>query len=335
MNQRNLHINKMNSYDVTLSFPTETGLPFIHSVETSILARVHGVHTFNIKKNADASDKKTGASLVLKNDVDLVFVHKVQGKFGFTLPFEHQQYVAGVDEKAHVYLPIKMNLVIEPMKSIDLRIHAYADTPEITVFHRSVFPYLLIHDVFDFRPVILSQNVTLPVRQLGVRNIPNTFESILGSGVIRTWIENDNYVSVDSAEEESYDEWFNTWSAYNAQYRKFEIYLNTEKKNGLYVTASYDNVNAISESTKHFQQISTIIAKIPSIIEEQNENVIKKQFAQEVSKDIQSNLVHLFNATVRTPRKNSQLYFVLTQSDKKPERQTQFLLFWNFQSRKP
>lgn len=316
----------MYSSDVSISFPMEVGVPFIHTVKRPVLVRANIKSQYHKELSADSSDVK------INGELRVLLANKIQGRFGFVTPFEHRLYSVGVDEKTHAYLPVQMDLSVEPMKSFDLQLRPLVEEPEIALLRHSVVPYTSNHDVYDFRPVMAFNNTQL-VRRMKTR-APFKLSVSLGSDVIVVKRESDDYDSPDNTKP---DALFSLWPAYETHYRKFDVYLNADKVEDkwLSVFASYDKVDFDAYSTEHLKprKISALKAKIPARTDKQNQNVIKKKFVEDIGKNIRNNVFHMFNVTVGIPSKSSQVFFGIAQ-DGGLDRTTQFLLFWNLFSTK-
>lgn len=89
-------------------------------------------------------------------EVEALLSTKIEGQLGFITPFDHYQYSSGYERSFQTYLPLKLNLKVDP--SVDRRVRLevqfrepQANTP---ILQYSAIPYVSSYDILDLTPVL-------------------------------------------------------------------------------------------------------------------------------------------------------------------------------------
>ncbi|EGI60934.1 Vitellogenin-1, partial [Acromyrmex echinatior] len=143
------NINDLNHYDITLGFPTETGLPFIYTLavpkRTSINKGV-SVKVIDLQNDSFVELAVTGY---------IVSSEKIQSRIGFVTPFEHRHYIAGVDINTHIAIPVGLNVKTRVNGIFELKIypHYKSRVGRVAIrrlaIHHSVIPYTSRQDILQ------------------------------------------------------------------------------------------------------------------------------------------------------------------------------------------
>lgn len=147
--------------DVTISFPLETGLPFIYHYRTPTLVQVDGKIQASTTPSVVDDEKnklRLPTSANLKADLKVVYSMTSDDTVGFLNPSTHQKYSAGYQKKAQANLPIRMNSQIDLVKrEIETEIEPLHTDKETKMFHISSWPYTGRKDVLTLRPMAESK----------------------------------------------------------------------------------------------------------------------------------------------------------------------------------
>ena len=145
-----VNFNKLTSYEVTLSFPTETGLPFVYTFKVPMLYKISGNRQLNIDGDMNVNAKA---------ELRPVYSKKIQGRIGFVAPFVHQHYIAGIDVNFQTYTPVGLAVDINrAKKNMQLKVWPLKEAGEARMFHYSVIPYTSSHNILSRRPLSSEKN---------------------------------------------------------------------------------------------------------------------------------------------------------------------------------
>ncbi|KAI4478759.1 hypothetical protein M0802_014494 [Mischocyttarus mexicanus] len=188
MNNR-YNINRWLSSDMVLSFPTETGLPFVYAFHKPLLLKLSGTTEPDIKYGFDFR---------------LLMSSKNQGRVGFITPFDHEAFVSGIDNNNQIFLPVGLNYNFNlDKRRFDLALRPskqYANT-KIRLAHFSEIPYTSQYDLLSLRPLLLDKNTHI-IEKEGLQKIrlPNDPDSTFAVEVeseslmekLQEWLANDD-----------------------------------------------------------------------------------------------------------------------------------------------
>lgn len=152
---------KLESYDLTLSFPMESGFPFVYTMKVPALLKASG----SVK--AEDGPKNVRGSV----DLRLVYSMQVQARLGFVTPFEHQHYMAGVNKNLQVHVPIRVEVKYDTSENqLTLKIQPIEQNEKNKIVHYSVVPFASQHNILNLLPVMKDEQThKLKKRELWTR----------------------------------------------------------------------------------------------------------------------------------------------------------------------
>ncbi|XP_076239410.1 vitellogenin [Calliopsis andreniformis] len=278
-NMKYFNMQKLMSYDIILSFPTETGLPFVYSFRMPILWKVSGNGQLQISNDM---------SVNLKSEVRALYSKKIQGRIGFVTPFEHQHYIAGVDMDFQTYAPLKLSMDLNRSKKItQIKVLPLKGEEKARLIHYSVVPYTSTHDILNLRPLLTEKNThkvqnqeTLSQSELLPMKRAPTFKLNLEA-------DKSNVYFWKLIKESKKNIWYPP-SLDNDMYCQADLYMNLEheQKEPVALNIAYDSMT-IEPGTENLEQW-TPIAKAVVLSKEANNEDRRKQLLKEAVKGIKS-----------------------------------------------
>ncbi|KAG5318112.1 VIT1 protein, partial [Pseudoatta argentina] len=143
------NVNDLNHYDITLGFPTETGLPFIYTLT------VPKITSINKGGSLKVTHLQNDSFIELAVTGYIVSSEKIESRIGFVTPFEHKHYIAGVDINTHIAIPAGLNVKTKGNGTFELKIHPQYN-PRVgrvsirrLAIHHSVVPYTSRQDILQ------------------------------------------------------------------------------------------------------------------------------------------------------------------------------------------
>ncbi|XP_033336974.2 vitellogenin isoform X1 [Megalopta genalis] len=258
-NGKKLNLIKMSTYEVTLSFPMETGLPFLFTFKVPILKRLQGTAQLHM-----GSDK----SISVKADLRPTYSKKIQGRVGFLAPFEHKHFIAGVDMNFQAYFPIRVCLdATTDMGLTKLQLWPLKGEHKARMIHYSVIPYTSQHDILSMQPVMTDKNthqILLGKPRRQTKSLPLKDLELFELQMVADE-ENDEFWK---PEDDFADRLIFTWTQKTDLYRKADLYMNIDPdlKDPLTITASIADLNVMPDvKTEKWSPLAKAVApKDPS-----------------------------------------------------------------------
>ena len=140
-----------NQEQLTIAFPLASGLPFLFTYKTPSVYRAGGEIRF--QSNPDLAQQKDEQVRAPKNikataEIDALYSTQTDARVGFLTLFDHQRYVAGVQKKIQVHLPmrIEMNLDLEN-DQVSVQVESLEQKKDVTLLHASSWPYTERRDI--------------------------------------------------------------------------------------------------------------------------------------------------------------------------------------------
>nr|AUG84084.1 vitellogenin [Polyrhachis vicina] len=266
------------NHDEVLGFPTESGLPFIHTVQTPIIQKF-------IPKDLELAFN----NFEIKCSADLLFASKVQNRWGFTVPFELQQYHAGVDRDFHVHLPVTFKIK-QQSDGINLQMKmnptlSQMDQRAYKLLHFSTVPFVVRQDVLNFEPLSRNKKIMEEV----------TMHNNFRMGVFNTMIE----TSKDIMRTPNLRNILNFFMSSNQgdnDFKKIDIYLDSDAaKEGINLNVTHVQSNTENPAGEQDVQTFTVTDGRP------NSEARRKQFLTEVSKGLQYSHNHVLDIDLEYP----------------------------------
>nr|XP_012221806.1 PREDICTED: vitellogenin-2-like [Linepithema humile] len=325
LNEKNHRVNfkHMYSYDETLSFPTENGLPFSYTEEMPVLIRVHAT------KNNEVVEKSTKMS----GEINMVMANKMQRKFGFQVPFERQQYLAGVDTNLQMYLPLAYEQRItetgQNSQNYELKlrpIQSQEGSP-IKMAHLSTVPFSTRHNNYDFESSV-SKNTHVH-NSKKERKLSYQIGTIHVTGEITA--EPNEWQAMNLA-----DQLKKMFNEPALQYNRFDVYMNNdmELNNEINLNVRYEQQEMNDDQVG--RQSESEIDKIEIVDGNPNSQARRKQILQEISKDMKSVKARVYDINFEIPSLLPQDRQILTIGVGKSnmDLKSRVLVYWNLQSLK-
>ncbi|XP_012139918.2 vitellogenin [Megachile rotundata] len=312
-----VNLNKLMSYDVTLSFPTETGLPFVYTLRVPVLHKLIGTGQMKMDRERNVN---------VQSELRFTYSRKIQGIIGFVAPFEHQHYIAGVDANMQVYLPLKLSLEVNvPKTTLQLRIWPLKGEEKSRLLHYSVVPYTSIRDILSLRPLQKDKNTQLVHVNKDLKGSQS--DKLKG---IRVELE------ADSSDTEFWnmdmDKLRNMFPMYLGEdvYRKVDIFMNLDRevKEPLTLLVSYGTMD-VKPGSENLQQWTEFAKAVEPSNKEANSEDRKKQFLKEAVKGIKLGKSWVVDLQLQIPDEDrSSSAMTLAWSTSNAESKGRTLLFW-------
>lgn len=133
-----------NQEQITLAFPLASGMPFVYTYKTPTLARAGGEIRFTSQPdlsrgNDDQVHMPTKATFTA--EIDSLYSTQVDAQTGFISVFDNQRYVAGVQKKIQVRLPLRAQVTVDTDKHQVNAEFEMLEDKDVTLFHASSWPY--------------------------------------------------------------------------------------------------------------------------------------------------------------------------------------------------
>lgn len=317
--------------DKIISFPTESGLPFTYTSNKPILGQIEA-------RNTDAEIKKQ--SETVKSVFNILFATRSQKRFGFITPFEHHQYLAGVDRDFSVQLPLEFRgkqQHIEDQTSLEMRLIPQSNQQTQKLMHISTVPFILRHDIQDLQPLlrgdknierVMLANKWQEVPQEGASHHSTSF----GMGIFRIVTESeitqrktDNLIRMLTVPYEEED----------IRYKKLDVLVDSNAANfGIRLNVAH--VQSNSDNTANQQPEAQTSETFTVTEQKPNSEVRRKQFLTELSKSIQPTTNHIWDVDVEYPtlQKPNRLVLTFGLGHNKVDEKYRILLYSNVQSAK-
>lgn len=319
-------VNRLGSYDVTYSFPTETGLPFVYSFELPMLLKITG----------DMSNELTHSKTIkAKTDFRILYAMKIQGKISFVTPFEHQQYTAGVDLDCNVHLPIKLTLDVDLSKySLEIKIWPLKGENKARLLHYSVVPYVASHNILSLRP-LLTEKTTQTL-------VPDDIysDTVLDWDLMKVALEVDKSYSYKNWLDLDIDDLSKTvmtpWTSDNDNYRKIDIFLNLKREQiaPFVFKISYDSMEMTPTATDATLWTPKATAVEPSDKEPDSE-ARRKQWMDEAAKGIKLAKSQVIDIQIEIPVTSEDSFknvITIATSCSEVEKKGRMLVYWAFET---
>ncbi|XP_011879089.1 PREDICTED: uncharacterized protein LOC105568228 [Vollenhovia emeryi] len=313
-----MHSTAFYNYERTVTFPIETGLPFVFSLEMPTLVKLH----VKSKKVESCNGCRNG---VLK----VVLGRKVQKRFGFIAPFAHTHYMAGTDDNRMLQIPLEYEVKLD-MTRQNLELKVRPNIPkdqmdsQLSLLHYSTVPFTSQHDIFNLQPLCLDNNMD---KVLTIGQQKNKIEK----GKLTIWIESDSVEKKDIHLEEELQ---NMWEQDDGRYKKLDVLLNTEegRKSEVRLNIAYDNMEIRDNKDDSEQPQELDLQGIPEPSWKPNSEDRKLQIMKTLQKGFKSGEVHVVDITYNTPQKQQVLTFSLAQSN--VDQKSRIYVYWNTQTPK-
>lgn len=134
-----------NQEQITIGFPLASGLPFLFTYKTPTVMRAGGEIRLRTDPDwAQGNDDEIRAPKSINGsaEIDVLYATQTDARVGFLTLFDHQRYVAGVQKKIQVHLPMRIQINAD-MKNgqLSAQMEALDQKNDITLLHASSWPY--------------------------------------------------------------------------------------------------------------------------------------------------------------------------------------------------
>nr|WRI53860.1 vitellogenin [Bombus eximius] len=317
-------IHRLGSYDVTYGFPTETGLPFVFSFELPTFLKITGTMS-NEALNLESVRAKT--------DFRILYAMKTQGRISFVTPFDHHQYIAGIDMDCNVHLPMKLTLDVDSKYNLETKIWPLEGENKARLFHYSVVPYIASHNILNLRPLFTEKTT----QTLIAEDIYS--DTIINWDILKVDLEIDKYYNYRKWLDLDMDSFFETimstpWISDNDNYYKVDFFLNLkdEQKTPFLLKISYDFMETSPTTTdiKLWTPTATVIE--PSDKEPDSE-ARRKQWMKEAAKGIKLARSQVIDIQIEVPVSSEDSIknvITIATSYSEVEKKGRVPIYWNF-----
>ncbi|XP_071568655.1 vitellogenin-2-like [Temnothorax nylanderi] len=309
-----------NNYESAVSFPMETnGLPFIYSLESPTLIKLQ----LESKTEESANNVKVGT-------IKVVLGNRIQRRFGFVAPFEHKNYMAGIDDNKLLQVPVELQVDFNmKQKNIGLMIRPKLPQnlmdSQLTLWQHTTVPFTTRQDILNLQPVYLDKNT----------------HHVLTSKKHKTAIEKDLFslkVESDIGEIEQRDlgnsvaKLWELHKATNGQFKKVGILMNPEqvRRSEFRINIAYNNleVNALNQQSQEIEPPWGV--PIPS--NKPNSTERRNQIMQSLARGLQSGKVYVFDMNYNVPTSEERQVLSAGFVRSNLDRKCKAYLYWNSQS---
>ncbi|XP_017881745.1 vitellogenin-like [Ceratina calcarata] len=315
-----INMNKLASYDMTLAFPTETGLPFIYTLRVPMLFKISG--TGMAQMNKDLSVKAAGS-------VRLVCAKKVQGRIGFVTPFDRQLVGAGEDVNLQTYIPVKATLELNiPQHKIQLKTWPLKGEENARLVHHTIRPYTFRRDADTLKQAkkgkhwIVNEDVPEPI------TVFDRFSFKVNAAASQS----DDYWDMDLNDLVNYV--IDPWTSDNGDYRETEVLLNLkdDKEKPTILTVAWNCLDLGSTDVTNWKDMAQAVEPTNK---DPDSEARRKEFLEEAAKGIKlakSRVVDIELQTAGKDRASNAL--TLAWSESNVENKGRILMYWNLDSPK-
>lgn len=319
-------VNRLGSYDITYGFPTETGLPFVYSFELPLLLKITGDMSNEIK------NPKT---MKAKTDFRILYAMKIQGRIGFVAPFEHQQYIAGVDLDFNLHLPMKLTLDVDLLKrSFEIKIWPLKGEDKARLLHYSVVPYVANHNIFNLRPLLTERTAQILIPDDIYSDTTSDSHLVKIDMEIDRSYNYNNWLNLDT--KDLFDIVMTPWTSDNDNYRKVDIFLNLKREQvaPFVFKISYDSIEMApnAEDAKLWTHKAT--ATVPSDTEPDSE-VRRKQWMEEAAKGIKlakSQVIDIHLEIPLTSQESIGNVITIAMANSAAEKKARMMVYWSLET---
>lgn len=284
-----MELTAFNNYETTISFATELGVPFVYSVESPTVTK----YEIEWKKEASSGQKQYGV-------INAMFANKVEKRFGFVAPFEHQNYLAGIDENQMVQTPVEYEVEYDSnQRNLGLKIRpnlpqTSTDNSQVTLLHCSTVPFTARQNILDLQPVSLDKNTHLIMTS-------KKQKATTERGMFSMKLEADNQEGEENDWGDNASMLWRMRKLNNNQYKKLEVSMNVQQavKNEFDLNIVYDSMEV---ATYNEQQSHGIRAEVFPIDDSQpNSKDRRHQIMKGLSRGLQSGKVHVIDMYYNVP----------------------------------
>ncbi|XP_011061918.1 PREDICTED: vitellogenin-2-like [Acromyrmex echinatior] len=316
-----LNLTLFNNYETMLSFPIESGLPFLYSLNSPMVLKLKA----EMKNDELSNKKKTGI-------LNIYIANKVQKQFGFIAPFEHYNYIAGIHVNRMLHLPLEYEVNLDlTQRNHDtgaLKVRLQRSQRSLTALHLSTVPFTTRQNLHDLQPVSLSRNTHVVLTE-------KPRKILLEKDLFSVQVETENEEEERARDDDSiYQLLLKLRKIPDGQYKRLDILMNSEQlaKNVLDTNLIHEKIaidNALMQSQESERE-SQIMFSLKHV--KPNSEKRRKEVVAGVSKGFKSGDVHLVDINVNLPELERQYVYTASWMDSNIDRKSKVYLYWNSQT---
>lgn len=227
-----MNVNKTSlvNWEATTIYPSEIGLLVSNRLKAPLLTALKS--QIQLKRQTESMD--------LNVKVDILISHKITNRLGFTIPFDNQYYVCGVDITTQAHIPVAFNYHENMRRKIDLEFELIPDSTPMKLWHHSVVPFTSIVDVVNFDPV--DYNNTQNINMGTFQRKENEFGKVIIIRVVDTVWPNTIYSNYNNLQTHSnyFQKIMSYISSMNIYYKKTQVISKYEPNEEIKLKISFN-----------------------------------------------------------------------------------------------
>lgn len=281
----------MYNHDEVYSFSTESGLPFIHTVQTPVAMKLEPK---NPKIALDSLSKNITSELMM------LYASKVQNRWGFTVPFDLMEYLAGIDRDFQLHLPLE--IMLKEQSNGDrldwhLRMTPTPSKQDHKLMRFRTVPFITRHNVLEFEPLSYDKEIRNDMRTAHRNSYHMGVISVMTESDKEMWQTPNNVINtlISSNQRDNH-------------YRKIEVSVDCDAASkGIHINVAHVKSCTNNPTNEQFDLQKLIVTD-----GQPNSEARRKQFLMEVGKGTQSSHNHVWDIDVEYPTLQRQKRQVIT-----------------------
>lgn len=316
-------LTAFNNYETTISFPTELGLPFVYTFESPTVTK----YEIEWRKGASSGQKRYGV-------INAMFASKIEKRFGFVTPFEHQNYIAGIDKTEMVQIPVEYE-VTEDHRNHGLKIRPNSQqtqmNSQLTLLHHSTVPFTTRQNILALEPVSLDRNTHHIMTS-------KKHKATMQKDMFSIQLEFDRQEGEENNSGDQIREML--WrmrELNNNHYKKLDISMNVQQgvKNEFNLNVVYDNMEVEATYNDNAQQSHGIGAEVFPIDDSKpNSKDRRHQIMKGLSRGLQSGKVHVIDMYYDVPTSQKRQVFSVGLVKSNVDQKSKAYVYFNSQTQK-
>jgi hypothetical protein len=301
---RSFNETKLSNYEVTMSFPMETGWPLTFRLQIPTVMSVNG--KLKTKSESDSGNQSPiPKSATVSAKIRLIYGMKIQKRLSFVVPFENQEYMVGVDKNLQIHLPVRSEIEFDrKKKEAVLRLQPIGDEQEYKVLQYKTEPFTSKHDILSLQPVQKDVNTHTIHKDRATSSQIEISDKQNQQRLQFHWERqpsrsNDNQANenrhlrekaMDAANKlmRSMAVLYNPNEPEKSEYEKYSVKVASKSDISAEVKVSYDSLTTESSSKADDSDSWSPKAKVPNLESSLNEQDRKHKLLKEASKNINS-----------------------------------------------
>lgn len=298
--------------EIAMSFPTETGYPLTFTLNSPQIFKVIGQSKAQFEADQE-NMSPVPKSATLNAKVHMIHGMKIQKRLSFVTPFEHQEYVGGVDKNMQLHLPMKTEIKYNKDKrEAHLKIEPNNEESQFKIVQIKTEPFTSKHDILSLKPVSVDENTRIISKDL---TPPLQIE---GNGDKQIWQFNwemaeNMFISGNESPLKgqmamlgvnkmvrSVTSMFTLNPLEDTEYQKYSVRLSPDSHMSLEMKISYDS--SVKDSTNEDSSNDDdkkLRGKAPKLDANMSENERKQKLLREVAKNINAAESSVVDVSVR------------------------------------